>query len=326
MKSLNLYTYNPSKQEPELTDVQKGQKLKELNDDLSDCHCFHLEKARNGDEDSGELDLDCQVEDIDFNDRDSILFHRCKTLNVTVMFNNEDITRRFPVFKPARDVLEFALKKFNIDENEDMALAPKQGVREAIDLENPIGCYSSVDDCEVTLYLVTEQFIQGFTHPGIDKLTDHIKSPLFQRGVDNKKWGIVEPLDQIESTWPKLTVWVQPAKKENSPKKYYLRFDLSGYPQKAPTATLWDIDNDQKLPTSQWPSGKKKLVDAVFKQSWKNGDCLYVPCDRKSCQGSHRRDWQKKHPHLMWKSGEDTIHKYVSYIHKILNSRDYQNA
>lgn len=326
MNSINIYTYQPNKQKPELTEVQNGQKLKDLLGDLGDCHCFHLEKAWNHEGDSVEIDPDLPIEDIDFNDRDSILFHRCKTINVTVMFNNEDITRHFPVFKTAREVLEFALKRFKIDENEDMALAPKQGVREAIDLENPIGCYSPEDECEVTLYLVTEQFIQGFTHPGIDKIVDHIESPLFQRGIDTEKWGFVEPIENIESNWPNLIIWVKPAVSENRTDKYYLRFDLSGYPKKAPTATLWNIENDQKLPRSQWPKGKNKLVNSVFKQGWKNGDCLYVPFDRKSCQGSHQRNWQKKHPHLMWEAGKDTIHKYVSYIHKILNSRDYQNA
>lgn len=326
MSQITLYTYKEGELKPKRIKVPGGKKLKDLPDDPDSCHIFDCEKDCGDDHDLAKLDPDLTVNEIGFNERDSVLFHKCKTVEVTVKFNGEKKSRRFPVFKPARDVLKFSLNKFNIDENEDMALAPKEGVRQAINLEIPIGCYTSGQTCEVTLYLVTEEFIQGFTHPGVDMLSKHIENPLFQLGIDKDKWGIVGSKADIESNWPKLIVWIKPAQKKDGPEKYYLRFDLSGYPEKAPTATLWDVEDDKKLSFDSWPNGRNQWVNSVFKQNWKNGDCLYLPCDRKSCEGSHRRDWKKKHPHLMWVTGEDTLYKYVSYVYKVLNSKDYKNA
>lgn len=326
MNYITLYTYEEGKLEPKRTNVPRGKKLKDLPGDVDSCHIFHCGRDCSGDHEIAKLDPDLTVDDADFNERDSILFHKCKTIEVTVKFNGGRESRRFPVFKPAKDVLRFALKKFEIDENEDMTLAPKEGVREAINLEIPIGCYTSGETCEVTLYLVTEEFIQGFTHPGADMLSKHIEEAFFQLGIDKGKWGIVGSKADIESNWPKLVVWIKPAKKEDGPDKYYLRFDLSGYPKEAPTATLWDLENDKKLSFDRWPKGRKRWVNSVFKQSWKNGDCLYIPCDRNACDESHRQNWETQYPHLMWDGDKDTIYKYVSYIYKVLNSKDYKNA
>ena len=64
-------------------------------------------------------------------------------------------------------------------------------------------------------------------------LEAHLKGARFQMGIDGGLWRV------IESGWPHMLIAVTAAPRENAPAEFALRFELSGYPQSAPTAAVW---------------------------------------------------------------------------------------
>jgi len=146
----------------------------------------------------------------------------------------------------------------------------------------------------------------------------HVNDAPFLLGCEEGKWGIYDK-NNIVSDWPNIVIWVKAPDKKDCLPKYYLRFNLSGYSNQAPTSCPWDVANNKKLEYSKWPKGRK-FVSSIFKPTWKNGDALYCPCDRVAMQGHER--WKNDHPDTWWKSN-DTIVKYLNYIYGILNSGDY---
>lgn len=157
--------------------------------------------------------------------------------------------------------------------------------------------------------------------PDLQLFLEHIQDAPFLLGVDEDRWGIHDE-ENIEDNWPYIILWIKAPKKKGCPEKYYFRFDLSGYSSQAPTACPWEIEENKKLDSSKWPKGSK-LVSSVFNPGWNNGDALYCPCDRKALKGHDR--WKNQYPELWWRS-DDTIVKYLTFVHGILNSGDYVRA
>ncbi|MGA2795357.1 MAG: hypothetical protein ABSE69_17895, partial [Roseiarcus sp.] len=54
--------------------------------------------------------------------------------------------------------------------------------------------------------------------------------------------------------------------------------------------------------------------------NWKNGACLYLPCDRQSIEG--HANWCQEHPSLIWDPAIGVVH-YLRVVHDLLNSGDY---
>ena len=63
------------------------------------------------------------------------------------------------------------------------------------------------------------------------------------------------------------------------------------------TAQPWDIAANAPLPANRWPTGTT-IVPSVFRPDWKNGQCLYLPCDRMSIEGHDQ--WRSQHPSRLW--------------------------
>jgi hypothetical protein len=148
---------------------------------------------------------------------------------------------------------------------------------------------------------------------------DHLKSPPFQSGVDRGYWGQLE--DAADVKWPFVFIWVQAAPKAGCPERYVLRFELSGYPQQAPTSCPWDIKAGQPLEPGRWPRGPK-FVSKVFNPGWRT-NAIYAPCDRAAMCG--HENWRQEHPGIWWES-TFTIAIYLNFVHTLLNSQDYQHG
>lgn len=146
----------------------------------------------------------------------------------------------------------------------------------------------------------------------------HIDLPAFQDGTDRGLWGLHTPRDQI--VWPHVIFWLPADAKVMPCGKVYLRFDLQGYPLKAPTACPWDVEANGILPEARWPKGRTQ-VDAIFKPKWKSF-ALYVACDRVAMEG--HPDWPEKYPSLWWQS-TFTIVKYLDFIQSCLNRCQYEH-
>lgn len=145
---------------------------------------------------------------------------------------------------------------------------------------------------------------------------EHVISPVFQIGVENGRWGIHES----EKHFPQVVIWIKAREIDNVATNVYFLFDLTGYPEAAPTSVPWNIELDKKLDFAHWPKGGP-LVQSAFNPSWQNGDALYIPCDRIAMHGHDA--WKTKHPNDWWTPKKTIVH-YLRIVHKLLNSNDYK--
>lgn len=141
----------------------------------------------------------------------------------------------------------------------------------------------------------------------------HLDEGPFQIGVDRNKWQLVS------INWPHVIINVSATPHGGWPTKYAFRFDCTNYPAVPVTAQPWDIELNGPLESGKWPGGKNR-VPKVFRPDWKNGKCLYLPCDRISIEG--HTNWPSKYPHLIW-TPESDITLYLEAIYELLNSKDY---
>lgn len=144
-------------------------------------------------------------------------------------------------------------------------------------------------------------------------LHEHLKSPRFMAGVEQKRWRI-----EGEIEWPHALIAVSAAPRPNAPGEFFLRFDLAGYPAAPPTAAPWDPDRGGVLAADRRPKGERAGV--VFRCDWKNGTALYAPFDRVALTG--HGDWTKRHPLHAWNEKRN-LAWVLEYLHGLLNAPDY---
>lgn len=145
--------------------------------------------------------------------------------------------------------------------------------------------------------------------PDEQSLRADLASARFLSGEDRNRW------QYMKLEWPYLYVKVTARDRH----EYMLRLDCSGFPTTPPTGTFWDLSIDSKLAFDKWPQGGERL-QLAFKLSWKNGDALYIPCDRESVVGHDC--WFSQYPQLIWKPAKGISH-YLEVVHDLLQSRDY---
>lgn len=152
------------------------------------------------------------------------------------------------------------------------------------------------------------------TDPCLVLFREHLESVNFQLGEASGYWKLASSLDN----WPSVDVWIKCSTSYVESGRLTLRFDLQGYPSKAPTAVPWDTDAQAQLKHSEWPSGRSK-VDAVFKHAWNGGQSLYAPCDRLAQQG--HQPWATQHKKWWWTPDKE-ITTYLSFVHQLLEGFD----
>jgi hypothetical protein len=137
----------------------------------------------------------------------------------------------------------------------------------------------------------------------------HLESGRFRSGVAAARWrlaGVEFP-------------YVYAAICAHDGVEYVFRFECRDFPRTPATAQLWDMEGNKPLPKNRWPAGQGRFALA-FNPGWKDGICLYLPCDRLSIEGHDQ--WKADHPSLLW-DPEKGLCKYLSIIHELLNSKDY---
>ena len=123
----------------------------------------------------------------------------------------------------------------------------------------------------------------------------------------------------IITTWPHVVIAVSAALRTNAPPEYGFRFECTGYRQSPPTARPWDLTSNAPLARSSWPTGRS-IVPSVFRPQWKDGTCLYLPCDRLAIEG--HGNWQHEYPTRLWNPSRGIV-CYLEQLHDLLNSIDY---
>jgi hypothetical protein len=135
----------------------------------------------------------------------------------------------------------------------------------------------------------------------------------FLVGVALGSWHLVDP------GWPFPVIAVAAAHRSGAPSEFNLRFDLTGYPMNAPTATPWDTTAHAALPTDHRPAGRRP--SAVFRRDgWNHGEGLYAPYDRLAMNG--HQNWEAEFPHLWWRPEYD-ITFYLQQVYDILHDEDF---
>jgi hypothetical protein len=135
----------------------------------------------------------------------------------------------------------------------------------------------------------------------------------FQMGLDERAWRLIE-LD-----WPHALIGVSAAARDNAPKEFILRFELSGYPQSAPTSCLWDLSAGAMLDPASYPKGERAVT--VFRADWEGGRGLYAPWDRLAIE-THDPSWVGRFPLTAWNQTRQ-LSFYLRNVHDLLNADDY---
>ena len=142
---------------------------------------------------------------------------------------------------------------------------------------------------------------------------EHVASARFQEGIERGRWRIVGDI-----AWPVVLVAVSAAPRDGAPSEYALRFDLTEYPETAPTATPWNPASGKVLEQELRPKGER--VGYVFRTDWNEGKALYAPFDRVALN-SHP-NWGTQHPRRAWNPRKD-LAWLLHILHELLNNDDY---
>lgn len=148
--------------------------------------------------------------------------------------------------------------------------------------------------------------------PDETSLRADLVSAHFLSGEDRGRWEF----EKLE--WPHLYVSVT----ARDGRAFALRLNCCGFPNQPPTGTFWDLAANTRLPFNQWPTGGER-ISLAFKPGWKDGNALYIPCDRESIAGHD--NWVSQYPQLIWKPAKGITH-YLEVVHGLLQSRDYACA
>ncbi|KWT98604.1 MULTISPECIES: hypothetical protein [unclassified Variovorax] len=148
--------------------------------------------------------------------------------------------------------------------------------------------------------------------PDEKALRADLVSARFLSGEDRGRWKF----EKLE--WPHLFVTVN----ARDGRAFTLRLHCGGFPGQGPTGTFWDMASGARLAFARWPVGGER-ISLAFKPGWKDGNALYIPCDRESFEG--HTDWPAKYPQLIWKPAKGITH-YLEVVHDLLQSRDYACA
>ena len=145
----------------------------------------------------------------------------------------------------------------------------------------------------------------------------HLEEPGFLVGAKQGAWGILR--DAPESPkWPNALFWVAAPEREGCLERYYLMLTLTGYPETAPSATFWDLKNNERLKDADWPKGDADFVLA-FNPGRPNG--FYLPCDGIGRAGKEGI-WKVAAPEYWW-TEDSKIDLYLSQVWGYFNSARY---
>lgn len=146
--------------------------------------------------------------------------------------------------------------------------------------------------------------------PGALALDAHLRSGRFLAGVAKGRWRLQE------LAWPVASILVF----ARDGRGFVVRLQCDGYPQTAPTGTLWDPSTGAQLSRALWPRGGR--VSQMFNPDWKTGT-IYVPCDRVSREGHD--NWAAEHPALNWDPARGIL-QYIEACWETLQSNELAAA
>jgi hypothetical protein len=144
-------------------------------------------------------------------------------------------------------------------------------------------------------------------------LEQDLAAPEFRRGEIEGRWR------RVSLNWPHVILAISAPERPASPSEFGFRFECSGYRERPATAQPWDLEANNPLPAARWPTGPA-IVASVFRPDWKQGQCLYLPCDRMSIEGHD--NWRSAYPSRLWQPARGLI-CYLEQIYEFFHQSDY---
>ena len=151
--------------------------------------------------------------------------------------------------------------------------------------------------------------------PDEQVLRAHLETAAFQMGVADGRWR----LDSL--TWPYALIAVRAAPRVGAPGEFSFRFDLTGYPESAPTGCIWDTASTAPLPGLRRPKDATGQILQLFRDNWMEGKALYAPFDRLAL-ADHGAAWAEQWPMSKWTRDRD-LSFILRHLHDELNSVGY---
>jgi len=151
--------------------------------------------------------------------------------------------------------------------------------------------------------------------PDEEVLRAHLEEAAFQIGVAESRWHLQS------FTWPHAVIAVAAAPRAGAPDQFTFRFDLTGYPESAPTGCIWDLDSNAPLPGARRPKGADGQILQLFRDNWMEGKALYAPFDRVAL-AEHGTAWADQWPMSTWTRQRDLTF-VLRHIHDELTSAGY---
>lgn len=146
-------------------------------------------------------------------------------------------------------------------------------------------------------------------------LRAHLEGARFQIGVAEGRWRLAD------LTWPYALIAVSAAPHQGAPSEFSFRFELSGYPEIAPTTCIWDVAAGTPLPGSGRPKGPDGQILQLFRDNWLEGRALYAPFDRLAI-ADHGASWADQWPLSKWTRDRDLTF-LLGRIYDELHAVDY---
>lgn len=152
--------------------------------------------------------------------------------------------------------------------------------------------------------------------PGLIALKQDLAAADVRSGEIEARWR------HISTNWPYVTVAVSAPPREGAPGEFGFLFECTGYRHTPVTAQPWDLMSNSALAAKNWPNGRS-IVPSVFRPTWMEGTCLYLPCDRKSLVGHDQ--WRAEHPSRLWQPSRGII-CYLEQLHDLFFQSDYSGV
>lgn len=143
-----------------------------------------------------------------------------------------------------------------------------------------------------------------------------LAAPEFRCGEVEGRWR------HVSTNWSHVVIAVSAPSRTGAPEEFGFRFNCSGYRRTPVTAQPWDMAANSALPPARWPTGPR-MVSAVFRPDWKQGQCLYLPCDRMSIEGHD--NWRNEYPSRLWQPDRGII-CYLEQLNGLFFESDYSGV
>jgi hypothetical protein len=149
--------------------------------------------------------------------------------------------------------------------------------------------------------------------PDVRAVHKHLDGALFRAGVTSGRWRL------ISFGWPYVTIAVRAAPREGAPTEFVIRFELTGYPNAAPTGDIWDRTAGTLLPAVRRPKGD--AIGMIFRpDGWNSGAGMYAPWDRAGLQA--HPEWAQTYRRSAWHA-ERTLTFVLEQVSERLMADDY---